>query len=405
MNNKIKKIYVDYNEKISSDLILKDIYEKKIIQIQNKSQIINLKSSEINYFGPGIILNSSGTKDRPRSCYHQIKNLDQSANSSGIWLKEQGFKLIDLIIFNALPLNHISGFMPLWRSKVWNCEYINISPYLIKKTNDLLRKTILIKEDSQKILITSLVPTQLYRLLSNKYGYKWLKLFDLIWVGGASISNDILKKCMKEKINLAPCYGATETAAMISSLKPKEFLKGNFTSGQILKDIKIRINEKQLIEIKTERLGKEISKSYKIKSFKDKNGWWESGDIGKIFKIKNNEYLQVLGRIDNTINSGGEKVFLDPIKERIELFIIKQNLPIQYFKFEKIKDNIWGTRYRIIIDFKKNIKKTIILSSIEKLNKFSDTFERFEQPSEWIINNFEEKFIYKYQKNWKHIIK
>ena len=129
--------------------------------------------------------------------------------------------------------------MPLWRSKVWGCDYINIEPELIKNPKILLEKTFSIKNINKKNLITSLVPTQLYRLLSTEKGIKWLKLFELIWVGGASISDKLIKISRKEKINLAPCYGSTETAAMVTSLKPDEFLKGNNSSGQPLKDIKL----------------------------------------------------------------------------------------------------------------------------------------------------------------------
>ena len=43
-------------------------------------------------------------------------------------------------------------------------------------------------------------------------------------VGGASISGETAEN-IKEKIKLAPCYGTTETAAMVY-LKPKEFLTG-----------------------------------------------------------------------------------------------------------------------------------------------------------------------------------
>ena len=99
--------------------------------------------------------------------------------------------------------------MPLWRSKIWECEYINISREMIKESKYLLEKTLTIKGKSRKKLITSLVPTQLYRLLLNEDGIYWLNLFDLIWVGGASISKNILKKCIQKKINLSPCYGAT----------------------------------------------------------------------------------------------------------------------------------------------------------------------------------------------------
>ena len=403
MKNKINEITVNHNEVSSSKLILKYLNEKKLVQIKSKYYVSNYRLDYINLEEPGIILNSSGSQNLPKHCYHPIENLNKSANYCGMWLKEQGFELSEIIIFNTLPLSHISGLMPLWRSKLWECEYINIPPRLIKESKHLLEETILIKEKNRKILITSLVPTQLYRLLSTKEGIHWLNLFDLVWVGGASISQKILKKCIQEQINLSPCYGTTETAAMISSLKPKEFLSGNLNDGEILKDINIRINEKNLIEIKTERIGKEVIKSSEIKDFIKKDGWWESGDIGKILIKKNIKYLKVYGRMDNTINSGGEIVFLDSIKKRIDDFIIDQNLPVENFGFRKIKDTFWGQRYKILINFKKDIENRDLLQSMEKLKYFSKNFQRFEQPLEWIINNKEHTKTNYHFRNWKNI--
>ena len=385
MNNKIKEIIVEYNDQLSSKLILKCLKDRKLIQIKSKFSISNYRLSPKNLNTPGVIINSSGSQNMPKHCFHSIGNLNQSATYCGKWLEEQEFDLSNILIFNTLPLNHISGFMPLWRSQIWECEYINISPKMIKDSKYLLEKTLKIKGKSGKILITSLVPTQLYRLLLTKDGIHWLNLFDLIWVGGATVSNKLLEKCIKEKINLSPCYGATETAAMISSLRPKEFLNRNINDGEILKDIKVRINEKNLIEIKTERIGKEVSQSSEIKDFKNKEGWWESGDFGKKFTINDKEYLIVYGRVDNTINSGGEIVFLDLIKSKIIDFIINQNLPVENFKFEKINDNIWGQRYRILLNFKSNTENKNLLQSIKKLEGFSDTFQKFEKPFEWLV--------------------
>ncbi len=385
MNNKINEIIVAHNDELSSELILQYLKERKVIHIKSNFYISNHLCS-MNLEKPGIILNSSGSKNMPKHCYHSIANLNQSANYCGKWLEEQYFDLSNIIIFNTLPLSHISGFMPLWRSKIWECEYFNISRKMIKESRYLLEKTLTIKGKSRKKLITSLVPTQLYRLLLNKEGICWLKLFDLIWVGGASISKNILKKCIREKINLSPCYGATETAAMISSLKPTEFLNENLNDGEILKDINVRINEKNLIEIKTERIGKEVNKSSEMKDFKNLEGWWESGDIGKKFTKNNKEYLIVYGRIDNTINSGGEIIFLDLIKQKIVNFITEENLPIENFKFEKINDIIWGQRYRILINFKENTENKNLFKSIKKLEDFSDSFQKFEKPFEWIVN-------------------
>ena len=400
MNHKINEIIVEHNDELSSELILQYLQERKLIQIKNNSCISN-RLSPIKSGNPGVIINSSGSINMPKHCYHSIANLNQSAKYCGKWLEEQDFDLSNIIIFNTLPLSHISGFMPLWRSKIWDCEYINISPKIIKESKYLLEQTLKIKGKSRKILITSLVPTQLYRLLLNKDGINWLNLFDLIWVGGASVSKNILKKCIKEKINLSPCYGATETAAMISSLKPKEFLNGNLNDGEIFKDINVRINEKNLIEIKTERIGKEVSQSSEIKDFKNIDGWWESGDIGKKFIKNNKEYLIVYGRVDNTINSGGEIVFLDLIKKRILDFINNEDLPVKNFKFEKINDLIWGQRYRILIDFKENTANKNLFKSIKKLENFSETFQKFERPFEWIVNE-EEIDSDNYIKDWKN---
>ena len=267
MKNKITQISVTHNEEVSSILILQYIAEKRIIYIKNKNNNMDEILHQINISGPAIILNSSGSSKASKKCIHHISNLNQSAHNSGLWLEEQGIELKNCIIFNTLPLNHISGLMPLWRSKIWNCEYINISQKLIKETEHLLERTISNKKITEKYLITSLVPTQLKKLISYETGIKWLKLFDLIWIGGASISKKIAQKCREEKINLSPCYGATETAAMISILKPEDFLKGYDNVGEPLKDIDCRINKNNVIEIKSKRLGIQLNLRVTIRKY------------------------------------------------------------------------------------------------------------------------------------------
>ena len=99
--------------------------------------------------------------------FSHVDNLKLSAATSGQWLIEQGFELQNCLILNTLPLNHISGLMPIFRSQTWGCDCINISPNLLKKTRELLLFTIKSKKN-KKHLITSLVPTQLQRLLAQK---------------------------------------------------------------------------------------------------------------------------------------------------------------------------------------------------------------------------------------------
>ena len=385
MKNKIYIIEVDNNEKQSIKKIIQNIKENKIIYIKNKSYKNENILKPINEMGPAIILNSSGSSGKPKKCIHQFENLNLSARTSGKWLEKQGFELKNCFIFNTLPLNHISGLMPIVRSQVWGCDYITISPSLLKNHKKLLLFTTKFK-GGKKQFITSLVPTQLKRLLSEEDGVKWLKIFDLIWIGGASISSDISKKCRIEKVNLAPCYGSTETAAMVTSLKPKEFLMGFDNVGEILHDTNIRINKKGLIEIKSERIGKEIKESSKTKNFKNKNGWWETSDLGEIKKSNKKKYLRFLGRIDNAFNSGGEIVFPDVIKSKLNDFIVKENIPINKFMISKVPNKIWGNRIKINVEFEEKINNKYIENSLKLLENYSKNWPKHERPEKWIIN-------------------
>ena len=49
---------------------------------------------------------------------------------------------------------------------------------------------------------------------------------DVIWVGGASLPEDLAAASRAMGLKLAPCYGATETAAMVTAQRPRDFLTG-----------------------------------------------------------------------------------------------------------------------------------------------------------------------------------
>ena len=384
MLKNINKITVTNNEDTSKKLILEFINQKKIIFISNKFVKKNNLIDKVNYEKSAIILKSSGSKNRPKFCLHTIDNLNQSAISSGNWLKEQGFILKNCLIFNTLPFYHISGIMPLWRSKIWNCSYERVSPNLIKNTKNLYENTIKNELINKKHLITSLVPLQLNRLLEEKNGIEWLKLFDLVWVGGAALSSITITKCIKEKINLSPCYGATETAAMISALKPSEFLNGNSTSGELLKDIKLNINNYGLIKIKSNRIGFKL-RDNQLQSFKDKSGWWESGDLGKKISIKNKVYIEIIGRGDNAFSSGGEIIFPDLISERLKKFTITNKLPFEKFIISKLEDKYWENKFEVIIQLKNSTDKKKVKSSLDLLKEHTVTWSKHERPLRWVV--------------------
>tara|TARA_B100000131_G_scaffold136541_1_gene133169 strand:+ start:14583 stop:15782 length:1200 start_codon:yes stop_codon:yes gene_type:complete len=397
INSKIVRIIVQHNEDISAELVLKNIKEKKIIYITNSKNSWDAKSIQTNLETPAIILNSSGSMNVAKRCIHTIHNLDASAISSGAWLKDLGIELENCFIFNTLPLNHISGLMPLWRSKQWNCKYISIPPQLIKKTNNLYQQTISLKDKNKNNLITSLVPTQLNRLLKEGQGIAWLKLFDVIWIGGSSISKDVADQCRKEKIKLAPCYGTTETAAMITCLKPSDFLKGNNTLGEPLKDIDLKINQKSLITIKSKRLGSEYISPIETKPFANIDGWWASSDLGEITTINHRVFLKFLGRADNAFQSGGETVYPEVIKKKLKEIIASEKLPIINILICLIEDEIWENKFEVYLDFEKQITSKRRKVSLKIIERYCLDWPRHERPTSLKIKSLEKK------NSWKDI--
>ena len=119
MRNKIHTIEVENNETQSVEKIMEKIRENKIIYVKNKFYEDKDVLDSITENGPAIIINSSGSSGKPRQCFHHLNNLILSATTSGQWLIEQGFKLQNCLILNTLPLNHISGLMPILRSQTW----------------------------------------------------------------------------------------------------------------------------------------------------------------------------------------------------------------------------------------------------------------------------------------------
>ncbi len=353
--------------------------------------------------GSGIIISSSGSIGGPHYCLQPIKNLNQSALASGNWLKAQGINPKECLILNSLPLYHVSGFMPWWRHLTWNAKHHWISPSLMNQPFQLERYCRQLTKNSSQSILTSLVPTQLKSLINDPYGSKWLQSLSLIWVGGSSIPADIAEKARNQSINLAPCYGATETAAMVTALSPQDFLTGNNSVGSPLEDIEINISHSNLLKIKTSRLAISKWRNNQFESITDSKGWWEAGDLGEYLNIKNKQSLRILGRRDSAINSGGETVFPEQLQLQLMDTIIKNKVQVKEVFLLGADDNKWGQRIAALIRFKE--KETNKLEIISFINHLIRDWEPAKKPSNWydcpeLARNVNDKWEIKKWRNW-----
>ncbi len=359
---------------------LKNNYWIQLVPNQNFQPTIPIHLSPK---GPGFILLSSGTTAAPHICLHHCSNLDQSALETGKWLQEQDINPKNCIYINPLPLNHISGLMAWWRSLYWESIHLWISPDLMKDPNNLEKHCQKFFKDHSYKFLASLVPTQLKRLLDSPTGEKWLKSLDLIWVGGAPLSEGIAAKAREKGIRLAPCYGATETTAMIASQTPDKFLQGSGSVGPTFKGIDCKVDSNGILHIHTKRIATAYLKNNKLEKLTDEQGWWKSNDIAEINDSNGILELNILGRSDKAIITGGEKIYPDKIQNEIMNIIEDNKLPICKIIITSREDIEWGERLIAIVNFPKevNIKhaKKIILE-LKTLIKKSPPES---QPKDW----------------------
>ena len=332
---------------------------------------------------PGVVIHSGGSTGQGYQCFHTFQNLNQSALATGQWLQEQGIEPKACSYLNSLPINHVSGFMPWWRSQCWNSKHTWIKPSLMKDPIALENTFRDFFRQEHNPVLMSLVPTQLHRLIAHPAGIKWLQSFTLIWIGGAYLSTELAKKARNNNINLAPCYGTTETAAMVSVLKPDEFLSGRNDCGEPLKDVSLRVNKNSILEIKTSRLAIGRWRNGNLEKITDDAGWWESSDYADIQKLNHLLILGILGRKDTAINSGGEIIYPEILEERLLTSAKSAKLPIKNLLFLPINDEEWGNRIIALVKLENNRQKKESREIIIKLKELVQAWLPSERPRVW----------------------
>ncbi len=145
----------------------------------------------------------------------------------------------------------------------------------------------------------SLVPTQLQRLLASEAAVAWLRGFRVIFLGGGPAWGALTDAAAKAELPVALSYGMTETAAMVTALKPDEFLAGERSAGSPLPHARVTVDAAGLIGVEGASLFLGYMPERRAQRF------LVTEDLGE-FDARGR--LRVLGRRDAVIITGGEKV-------------------------------------------------------------------------------------------------
>lgn len=249
-----------------------------------------------------VMIPTGGTTAAPRFAVHTQGTLEAAAYGLQTWL---GGGPIDSVC--VLPLHHVSGLMQAIRSFATGgiltlCDWSRVASGHFPR-------------DDGRPRVVSLVPTQLARLLDLPDGPAWLRGFRCVFLGGAAAWPGLLERARSERLPLAPCYGMTETAAQVTTMRPEAFLAGEAGVGSALPHAAVEIVDDAGAPLPAGREGRvrvraaSLFFGYSPDPQPTQPGFYDTSDRGVLDAAGR---LTVLGRIDAVINTGGEKV--DPLE-------------------------------------------------------------------------------------------
>ena len=340
-------------------------------------------------YGPGVIVGSGGSLGGRRWCLQPLAHLQASAAATGAWLGALGLDPAACLHLNPLPLHHVSGLMPWVRCRQWGARHHALDPALMRAPLALATALPPAALAALGTVLLSLVPTQLLRLLDDPVGIAWLQQLDLIWVGGAPLTPALAQRARQLGLRLAPCYGATETAAMVCALPPERFLAGESGCGQPLADVQLRLAAQggadaacaaqAPLEVATDRLSPGwLQQGQLVPVPRSPDGWWRSGDAARLGP----EGLEILGRLDGAIHSGGETVFPEQIEQRLGALIEAQALPLAALLLLGESDARWGQRLVALVRLQGAADGPSVLAALARLARQLPPAER---PGRWLL--------------------
>lgn len=240
-----------------------------------------------------LLVATSGSTGAPKEIGITSTALLASANASNTYLGAVRGNTWSLL----LPLTHIAGINVLVRAMQLETAPIDLRNHV---------------GEYPHADFTAIVPTQLFNALNENPGLlAHLRGAKAVLVGGAALSQELRAQGIVAGINIVTTYGMSETTG------------GCVYNGESLHGVAFELTEGGQIKISGPVLA----------DVKKENGWFVTQDLGKIIDSK----LQVIGRVDDVIISGGENISLSAVESEIN-----KKFPNLHVAAFATNDSKWG---------------------------------------------------------------
>lgn len=278
---------------------------------------------------PALVLFTSGSTGTAKAVALSAEALITSARATERFLAGPGDWLL------RLPINHIAGFQVELRARLAGREPIRATSATFTAEAFADEAAQLFARSGERPTYTSLVPTQLHRILGHERATLAAATFDAILLGGSAISPVLLDRADARGLRIVRTYGMSETAG------------GCVYNGVPFDGVEIAITESSTIDLS----GRVVADSYvqitseghiaplegpDLSTSADGGRTMHTSDLGRL----DDGVLTVLGRSDDIIVSGGTNV--SPHALETGLLPTWQHHGIAEVLVTSVPDEEWG---------------------------------------------------------------
>ena len=266
-----------------------------------------------------LVISTSGSTGAPKQTMLSIDALAASSMATAMALRADGQWLV------ALPVHYIAGLQVLVRSLFAGTQPVFMD---LSSPFDAQKFTTAAEAMTDRNRFTSLVPTQLHRLLQDPSPetLRVLRRFNAILLGGAPAGAPLLERAAGAGLKVVTTYGMSETCGGCVydgvPLPGVEVIRDQgrlWVAGDVLAD---------------GYLGQPDLTADRFR-FNSGRRWFRTDDTGTV----NDGRVLVSGRLDDVIVSGGVKVSAPVVAEAIEV------IPgVEHAVVLGLEDPEWGTR-------------------------------------------------------------
>lgn len=300
-----------------------------------------------NLLSPGIYIATSGSSGNPKLVHLSPASLQAHA----VAVNEHLHVTLSDRWLACLPFFHVGG-----TAVVIRCALSGAGLTIIPNA-DAERVAEYLHED---ITLVSLVPTVLRRVIAVRPD-KFPDSLRAIILGGGPIPQDLVKRVPQ----VLPTYGLTEAGSMVTCARPNCAESERLTAGLPIHGATVKIVDENYRDVLTGVSGRILvqSSGAAVGYLSDENetaltfreGWIVTQDAGFVDAAGN---LNVLGRRDRLIVTGGENVALEEIEAAIRtLPNVRDGLCVG------LEDSEWGQIVAAVVE-------TDDLFSLEALREY-----------------------------------